>query len=217
MTKPYDVAHISELDELPVDDEGLTWRPVRRRFDVQAFGVNAYTAKEAGQRVLEEHRETDGPEELYFVATGRATFTLGDDTVDAPAGTFVFVRPGTVRGAVAAEADTTLVAVGAKAGEAYTPSAWEWTFVAGGNIRLGRIEEGLGAMREGIAKNPDAWQGPYNLACFLARLDRNDEALESLARAVELGGDEIRGYAEKDSDFDSIRDHPRYAETMRAQ
>ena len=123
---------------------------------------------------------------------------------------------GCRRGAVAAEPDTTLVAVGAKASEAYTPSAWEWTFVAGGHIKLGQTEEGLEAMREGIAKHPDAWQGPYNLACFLARLERNDEAIDALERAVELGGDEVREYAEKDSDFGSIRDDPRFKEKLGA-
>ena len=32
---------------------------------------------------------------MYVVVRGRATFTLGDDEVDAPAGTIVFLRgPG---------------------------------------------------------------------------------------------------------------------------
>ncbi len=80
----YAVAHVDELERLPVGDEGLTWRPVRRRFGIEAFGVNAYTAERAGQRVVEEHREAQNShEELYFVASGRATFGLDGDDVDA--------------------------------------------------------------------------------------------------------------------------------------
>ena len=38
------------------------WRPIRRRFGIRAFGVNAYTAAEAGDQVVEEHTEaTSGP------------------------------------------------------------------------------------------------------------------------------------------------------------
>ena len=43
--KAYEVAHIDDLDRFPVDDEGLLWRPVRRRLGITAFGTNAYTAE----------------------------------------------------------------------------------------------------------------------------------------------------------------------------
>jgi quercetin dioxygenase-like cupin family protein len=115
MTNGYEVAHIDELDELPVNNGEFVWRPVRRRFGISAFGTNAYTAH-AGQRVVEEHYERDGHEEMHVVLRGRATFTLGDDEADAPAGTLVFARPGTKRGAIAAEDGTAVLAVGAKPG-----------------------------------------------------------------------------------------------------
>lgn len=46
-------------------------------------------------------------------------------SVQAPAGTLVFVRPGTTRVAVAGQADTRILAVGAKPSVAFTPSEWE--------------------------------------------------------------------------------------------
>ena len=47
----------------------------------------------AGDDVVEEHTERSlGHEEVYVVLAGRATFTLDDETVDAPAGTVVFIR-----------------------------------------------------------------------------------------------------------------------------
>ena len=116
------VVHIDGLESFPIaGQDGLTWRPIRRHFDIRAFGVNAYTAEEAGQRVVEEHREQDGHEELYVVVSGRATFTVEGEEHDARAGTLVHCPPGTLRSAFAAEPGTTVLGVGAKPGEVFQP------------------------------------------------------------------------------------------------
>ena len=62
--RAYEVAHIDDLDRFPVDDEGLLWRPVRHKLGITAFGTNAYTAEKGHERVVEEHYERDGAEEL---------------------------------------------------------------------------------------------------------------------------------------------------------
>ena len=54
---PYEVATLDELKRVPVM-HGLEWRPIRRRFGITAFGINAYTAAKAGDWVVEEHDET---------------------------------------------------------------------------------------------------------------------------------------------------------------
>ena len=87
--------------------------------DIRSFGVNAYVAEEPGVDVIGEHDEVDegAPqhEELYFVSEGHATFTVNGDEIDAPAGTFVFVRdPAATRKAVATEAGTTVLVIGSK-------------------------------------------------------------------------------------------------------
>ena len=209
--RPYELAHVDGLDRIPADDEGLTWRPIRRRFDIRAFGVNAYTAEHAGQRVVEEHREAqNGHEELYFVANGRATFTLEAETHDAPAGTLVFVRPGTLRGAVAAEPGTTVLAIGGRPGAVFEPSGWETAFMAVGLGRLGRADEGIALLRQAIEQDPRAWQGHYNLACLLALEGRRDEALDALERAHETAPEGVAGWAAEDPDFASVREDPRF-------
>ena len=77
--KPWESAHLSEFESLKGPGT-LRWSPGRRRFGITAFGINAYTAAEAGQDVVEEHTETTlGHEELYTVVAGHATFTLGDE------------------------------------------------------------------------------------------------------------------------------------------
>lgn len=206
----YELRHLDDLERLPVDDEGLVWRPVRRRFGISAFGTNAYTAEKAGDRVVEEHHEQDGHEELYFVATGRARFVLGEEERDAPAGTLVFVRPGTRRGAVAEEAGTTVLAIGAKPGVVFEPSKWEDWFEAGALRRLGRHEDARRLMDASVAANPDEWQGWYNLACYEALDGRREEALAALEKASQLAPDEVRRYAADDPDFEAVRDDPRF-------
>jgi tetratricopeptide (TPR) repeat protein len=207
----WQVAHVDELEELPVNDGEFVWRPVRRRFGITSFGTNAYTAERAGQRVIEQHAERDGHEEMYVVLRGRATFELGDEEIDAPAGTLVHVRPGTRRGAIAAEDRTAVLAVGAKPGVVFEPSPWEDVFAGFSYAMLGDVERGREVIRQAIEQHPDAWQGHYNLACLEARVGDRETALEHLRRAVELDdGDTVRTAARDDTDFDSIRDDPRF-------
>jgi tetratricopeptide (TPR) repeat protein len=201
------IARIEDLERYPIEgQDGLTWLPVRRHFDIQAFGVNAYTAAEAGQRVVEEHREENGHEELYVVVVGRATFMLDGEEHDAPAGTLVHCPPSTLRGALAAEAGTTVLGIGAKAGEVFKPSGWEWTFAGMSLLNQGQEEAARREFEAGLEAYPDAWQGYYNLACAEARLGNRDEALAQLRRAAEIDQAVVSKYAPDDEDFASLKD-----------
>jgi hypothetical protein len=197
----YQVAHLDELDRIPVD-QGLEWRPIRRRFGIGAFGVNAYTAEKLGDWIVEEHTEERlGHEELYVVVRGRARFTLDGNELDAPSGTLVFISdPSVKRVAVAEEDGTTVLAVGAKPGEAFSPSAWEWYFQAYEQP----VEEGIATMESGI--RDDGERGPlyYHLACLEARAGRKDDARAHLARAIELDPT-LADYAAKDDDLKEVR------------
>ena len=206
--KGYEVVHIDELEELPINKGEFVWRPVRRRFGITAFGTNAYTA-DAGQRVVEEHSESGGHQELYVVLRGRATFTLDGDEIDAPAGTLVFAQPGTKRGAIAAEDGTAVLGVGAKPGEVFEPSPWEDSFAAGSYADLGQVERAREIMDAALAARPDDWRAHYNYACLLALNDEPEAAITELQRAYELEPKEVGDYAGRDSDLDPIRDDPR--------
>jgi len=123
------VVRIEEIEPVPVVGGELQWRPLRRTLGIEAFGINAYTAS-AGELVVEEHDETGAGaghhEELYVVVTGRATFTVDGEELDAPAGTLVFVGdPAAERSAVALEAGTAVLGVGAPRGAPYRVAAWE--------------------------------------------------------------------------------------------
>ena len=190
---------------------GPSWAMVRTHFDIQAFGVNAYIAEKPGIRIIEEHDElgerAGRHEELYFVASGRATFVLGDEEFDAPAGTFIYAEPGTKRGAVATEPNTTVLAIGAKPGVPHETSAWEEIFVAFGHYRNGDEDKARAHLTAFVKQNDDAWQGHYNLACFEALTKNRDAAIEELRRAIELDPT-AKEYAANDTDFDWLRDDP---------
>ena len=129
------IVHLDQLEAI-AGPGSLTWHPVRLTLGVRAFGCNAYTAGEAGQDVVEPHTEDPNlaHQELYFVAAGRATFTIDGSSHDAPAGTYVFIPdPASHRRAVAAEAGTTVLSFGGP--PTFEPSAWEWAFRAGPLIR----------------------------------------------------------------------------------
>jgi tetratricopeptide (TPR) repeat protein len=188
---------------------GFVWRPVRRRFGIRAFGVNAYTPREAGAQVVEEHtEEVLEHEEVYLVLRGRARFTLGDDVHELGPGRLVFVRdPSLRRGAVGLDADTVVLAIGGRPGRPHEISAWEAMFAAVPAAQEERWDDAIAIHEEALAERPDHPALLYNLACLEARAQRPLDALLHLQRAVELDPTWAE-QAQRDSDFASIRDEP---------
>jgi tetratricopeptide (TPR) repeat protein len=200
---------LDDIDPIAVVNGTLLWRPVRRTLDIGAFGMNAYVAHNAGDDVVEEHTEQSlGHEEVYFVLAGRATFTLDDETLDAPAGTFVFVRdPAVKRHARAEEPETAVLAVGGPREAAYEPSPWEDYFAAERHRTAGNYEAYLTELEDALVRRPDHPATLYNVACAEALVGRHDDALAHLSRALEQKP-EWREMAAKDDDFASLRDRP---------
>ncbi len=211
----YEILSIDDLDRFPgATDDAPILLPVRRRVGFRPFGVNCWTAPAVGAHVIERHFEQDGVEELYVVVRGRATFTVGDETFDATAGTLVHVPPRTLREAFAAEEGTVVLAVGAKAGEAWEPAPWEDFHVAFATRRAGDAPTARAAIAEVLARYPNAWQGQYNAACFEALEGETDAAFAHLQRAVALGPPEVREYVRDDEDFAGLRSDPRFLEAV---
>lgn len=200
---------------------GPRWAMVRTHFGIQAFGINAYVADEAGGEVIGEHDElgkrAGRHEELYFVADGHATFTVNGDEIDAPAGTFVFVRdPAAKRAAIAKEAGTAVLIAGGKPGEAFTPSPWERNAPALAHFGTGDYGKAVEEFERLHAETPGDAAVLYNLACAESLSGKRQEALGHLKRSIELDPD-FRELAEKDSDFDAIRDDPDFASAVAGQ
>jgi tetratricopeptide (TPR) repeat protein len=209
----YKVARLDDIEEL--NDGREPWRPVRHHLGITAFGVNSWTARDAGDRIINEHSEEgdDGDEELYVVLKGHATFEVGDEKVDAPEGTLVFLPPNIRRTAFAEEAGTTVLAVGAKAGEAYEPSGWELWAPAGRFYQAGEYERAIEVIAPIAAEHPEYPALLYNLACCESLAGRVDDAVEHLRQAIEHSS-RTRDLARRDSDFDPIREEPSFTELV---
>jgi tetratricopeptide (TPR) repeat protein len=210
----YAIAHLDEIDEL--DDGRCPWRPVRHHFGIASFGINAWTGREAGDRIINEHDEADTDdlsEELYLVTAGRAVFELDGERRDAPAGTFVFVAPAVKRTAFAEEPGTTVLAIGGVPGKAYEPRGWEIWAPVRHLYAEGAYAEAADRGRELIEAHPDYPLPLYNLACCESLSGRTGDAVEHLRKAIELS-EAFRAYAKDDPDFDPIRDEPAFREVV---
>ena len=218
----FTATHLDEIEE--ASDGRCPWRPIRHHFDIKSFGVNAWTAREAGDRIINEHREVDDEgneeqEELYLVHTGRARFELDGESLDAPAGTFVYAVPSVKRTAFAEEAGTTIIALGGTPGRAFEVGGWEvWRpfqdlYEAGeyeGVADRGRAEIEASGLSMPL----------YNLACCESLAGRKTDAIEHVRLALastEQYRDRLRSLASKDSDLDPLRDEPAFRELVEQQ
>jgi tetratricopeptide (TPR) repeat protein len=203
----WEVTSFDSLDAIPIG-EGVVWRPLRKQFDIRAFGTNAYTSEGVGQHIIEEHNEGGGHQELYAVIRGRATFTVDGEATDAPAGTLIFIRdPALKRFAIAEEEDTLVLAIGGEPGKAYELSPWEFNFSALPAVADGRYEEAIATLEAGLVEHPGNASILYDLACAESLHGVTAAALAHLAEAVR-GNPKFAARALVDPDFERIRDEP---------
>ena len=210
----YAVARLDEIDE--VDDGREPFRPVRHHFGITSFGVTAWTARDAGDRIINEHDESepDSAEELYVVLQGRAVFELAGDRVAAPTGTLIFAPPGVKRTAFAEAPDTTVIAFGGTPGKAYEPDGWELWAPLNPLYEAGDYGQAAERGRQLVEAHPQYAGLFYNVACCESLAGRTTEAVDHLQHAINMS-DRFRAYARDDSDFDPIRDEPAFKELVR--
>lgn len=211
----YTISHLTEIEE--IDDGVRPFRPVRKHFGIRTFGINAMTAPADGDTLVNEHdeREPDSSEELYIVVSGHAMFELNGESHDAPAGTLVHVAPGVKRAAVARDAGTTVLAIGAgQEGKPYRPGLWEQFAPLFPLFETGDYEEGADRAATLLAEYPNSGASVYyNTACFESRAGRIDAALDHLRTALELAPPYAE-LAREDEDFGPLRGNPAFARLL---
>ena len=207
----YRVSTLDQMEE--IDDGRCPFRPVRFHFGIESFGANAWTAAAKGDRLINEHDESDdGQEELYVVLRGHATFELDGERVDAPAGTFVYCETAVKRTAFAEESGTTLLALGGAPGKAFQSQGWEVWAPINPLYQAGKYAEAADQAKSRLEEYP-AYAGPlYNTACCESLAGRTEDAIEHLRQALAISADAVRGYAENDTDLDPLRDDPAFQE-----
>lgn len=210
------VAHLDEIQEFA--DAGCHYRPIRHHLGITAFGVTAWTARAAGERVINEHDEDDptADEELFLVLRGHAVFEVDGDRVDAPAGTLVFAPPRTKRTAVATEDGTTIIAVEGTPGKAFEARGWELWAPLAPRYAAGEYAEVADRLGAQVAAHPQYPMLFFNLACCESQCGRTSQALDHLRRAIEMS-DEFRLSAREDPDLDPIRDEPAFEQLLADQ
>ena len=125
----YSATHLDDI----AAEKWPYWAPIRHHFDIRSFGINAWRGAE-GDEVIKTHNESEsGQAELYIVLSGRATFTVGDDEIDAPAGMCVYISDAAAeRVAFAKESGTVVLSIGAAAeGTPFTVSGWDTGYLEG--------------------------------------------------------------------------------------
>jgi len=87
--------------------------------------------------------------------------------------------------------------------------------VMGNNLTLkGRYAQGLQIDKRLIQLRPIDALPHYNLACSYALLNRPEQSLRTLRRAVELGYRDFR-YMREDRDLECVRHDPRFRQLLR--
>jgi len=205
----YAVAQLDEIDTFV--DGRIPVRPIRLQLGITAFGATAWSARAAGDPIIDEHDPGDptSDQELFVVLRGHAAFEIGDDRVDAPAGTFIHTPPGSKRRAVANEAETVVLLIEGTPGRAYEPRGWELWSPLAPLYGSGRYDEVADGLRVAIETHPEYPLLFYNLACCESLTGRTADALQHLARAVEMS-EEFRDVARDDADLSGIRDEPSF-------
>jgi tetratricopeptide (TPR) repeat protein len=216
--KGYVFAKLEELEPASLvaadaTDDGRRRFDVRRTFDITGFGVQAYSAP-TGIDIIRAHDEMllgeAGQEELYIVLKGAATFEIDGESIEAPEGSLVHVRPPATRKATANDDGATILVVGGTPGKAYEPYPEEAS-EAFSAYSAGDYETALAKQRIVLEKRSEDPVVHFNAGCFAARAGLADEAIEHLERAVEIN-ERTKELISTDEDLDSIREDKRFAE-----
>jgi hypothetical protein len=190
--------------------------PVRESLGISSFGINAITLGEDGTLINEHDEAGSGQEEVYVVLEGTAAFEIDGHTFDAPAGSFVSVRPEARR---KASGDAIVLALGSTPGQVYEALDWGDAWVVHNESMAAyneqRYGDALATVRGGLERFPDHAGLHYNCACFAVLAGEvDDETFDHLRRAGELFPP-FRTQAQADGDFDPVRADPRFEAALR--
>ena len=81
-------------------------------------------------------------------------------------------------------------------------------------VTLGQNDRAKEWLARTLAIDPDDILTQYNAACIYSRLEEIDTAFDLLERLLPHANHETKAWIKHDSDFDPLRDHPRYQKVL---
>lgn len=85
------------------------------------------------------------------------------------------------------------------------PVPWVWRAYAARRMPGGGLKKAQEALRPAALRFPEEWIFPFNLACYACQLGCLEEAMTHYARALALGGVDVREMALQDPDLEPLR------------
>lgn len=86
--------------------------------------------------------------------------------------------------------------------------------IGNGFLEEGKCERALAEYRRALLVDPENEIAWYNIACALSRLQRTEEALDALRKAIRFGYKDVE-WMKRDTDLEHIRDTPGFSELVR--
>ena len=80
---------------------------------------------------------------------------------------------------------------------------------------LGQRERAREWADRALAIDPDDINARYNVACAYSLLGEEDRAIDLLEPWARLATSQMKSWFKNDSDFNPIRDHPRYEDLLK--
>ena len=174
----YAVAQVDGIDE--ISDGRCPWRPVGFHFGITSFGVNAFTAHQAGDRLINEHDESqehDLQEELYLVQRGCATSSSTASGWTHPrAHSSSFAPP--LSGQRSLRSRGRRSSRSAVSGEGVRVQGRRHSMPLNHLYESGEYAEAADQGRELIEAHPECAGPLYNLACCESLAGRTDDAIK---------------------------------------
>ena len=158
---------------------------MRRRFGITGFSANAYSGREVGDHVIEPHDEASPGsgrhEELYVVLSGVADFTVGEESLSAPAGSLRLrpARRATARRSRPRRGRRSWWSAGGPATRCPV-SPFEHWYAAQPAYDAGDYATATAIASDGLQDYPEHGALRYQLACYAALAGDRAAALEHL-------------------------------------
>ena len=111
---------VVEIDDIEAIAFGV-FKRARATLGVKAFGLQVLDLPANADRYPEHDHSADGQEEVYVLLRGNGQIEIDDEPIEMTPDRIFALQPGTKRKLIPGDQGMRVLAIGGKAGEAYSP------------------------------------------------------------------------------------------------